>query len=346
MVEYNLAIVAITLSVTVYLLTKFFALKEVREKKKGMMFKWVHETLTEDVYIPACTWTFNLSRVLLWKDSREGYRERIFLYRLSKLLKNIYNNRKIVGDDIFFTTSKTSNYYLSLLSESIIKETNNVFDFIIDKNKTEIRVLSIEFLAKLGESQNFMEFDLHLRQKNLQNNDLTKEIETLIDNLMKEHLIITMDQYQNSIHQLFQDELMYKWTRAKLYIYCCLFNQLMSYELYKMYESWYEESKEYFNREKIHKHIVIVNDIIKQTEKYYEEYINLAQTMEGYELKNTTFLKKKTLKEIGRKINKKILLTDDVPTKELLEEDKKFIEFKIKEEKIKENLNYLYNFKI
>jgi len=334
MVEYNnLAIVAITLTLTVLISTEIFALKEVREKKKGMMFNWVHDKLAGGIYIPLSTWALSFSKVLQWDDSIKIYRENIFLYRLSKLLHYWQKNRKIVGDSVFFTMSNSSNYYLSYLLDLIINEINYIFDYSKKdtslNEKIEQRLISIEYLLKLGECQSYSDFILFF--KNQQNNNLNITMDEI--NQQNIHL-------KNSVRLLFDEEIEHKWRRMKLYAYCCLFNHLMTQELFKIYDSWYEERKNISSRKRTCKYIKKILKLIKQSEKYHTRCAQLIHdasdnntNVSDYSMKLDAF--KKILVKIDAKIN-------EVEEKDELIAHKKFLEYKVNEIKLLEKIQIIY----
>lgn len=347
MTVYSLTIVAIILAIALFLIARYFELKKVKEEKEGMMFNWVHGDLTIDIYIPLSAWARSISEVLLWGDSEKEYKEHFLLYTLSKSLKYRYMNRKIVGDDIFYTRSKSSNRYLSNLFDLIIVEISNILEKNISgDNRTEKRLIALQFLSKLGDCQNYMEFRLLLYGRDLHNKVLTDEVKTLRDNLSAENLMSTLndqvDCYTHSIKLIFDEGIEYKWRRAKLYAYCCLFSDLMSYELYKMYDSWYEEREGIFNRGDMYNYVENVIYLIKQNENYYSEYVQLIDEMvdDIPDIQMNINNLKRAVKKIDHMINK----TADISKKEELTADKNIIKSEIVKRKILENIDSIFTY--
>ena len=343
--EYNnLAIIGLTFSFTVFILTKFFSLKEVKEKKKGMMFNWVHEKLTGDIYTPLSTWAMNLSEVLRWKNSSNLYRETVFLYNLSKFLKFLYMNRKVVGDDIYFTRSYSSNYYLKILSELIVLEVNHIFD-VLDTNKACKRLISIEFLSILGYSENYTEFMSLLHGRNISNDNLSTKVKTLRDNMFEEGIFLTLNNqikyYINSTEHIFNNKINFEWGRVKLYSYCCLFYHIISFELSEIYSSWYKEEREKFNRNDVQKYIKKIIGFIEETEIYYMEYLKFYDDVIYSNTNVCFFMNVNTLNKLLKKINLNIKKSKDL-RKEELKTEKKLIMLQIYEKTLEDKIKFLY----
>jgi hypothetical protein len=267
-----------------------------------MMFDWVHGNLTEDIYVPLSAWTLSICHVLRWSEATPfEYRENIFLYRLAKFMSYIYKNRAIVGDDVFFTTNTKGNYYLYLLSSSILKDIMEILQFpYTEENMSSVNkeknLMSIEFLSKLGECINYTEFILILDGKNVVSTVLRNEVSILKDSLIEKNVFSSNEDcvkyYKDSINSFFGSDFESSQKRIKLFTLCYLFNDLLSYELYKIYDSWYDERKKWLYRLSICK--FIKNVVIYRKYKTYNSLIkennNLYRKCKGLVSNNSDIL--------------------------------------------------------
>jgi hypothetical protein len=264
-------------------------------------------------------WIQTISEVMLWVDSEKEYKHHYFMYALSKSLKYQYMDKRIVGDVFFYTQSPSSNKYLIFLLNSIKQEINGIFENGASNDGiTERRLIALQFLSRLGNCENYTEFILLLNGRPISDSSLDAEIKILRDGLFIESLIPEMheqiESYRSSIELFFNDDIENKWTRAKLYAYCILFNFLMSYELYNMYDSWYEKKEKLANRNKIQKRVQNIINMINETEKYYINYLILKN-----KLLNTIIcaqVDKCILKDIMKELDRRIKKSADPLMKE------------------------------
>lgn len=305
--NYNIApvlpVIAITIALTIYLTNKIFSLKELRGQKKNMMFTWVHNNLIGNVYIPLSSWTHSICLVLKWDKLQNfsvEYKTHILLYRISKLLNYVYQNRSIVGANKFFTNCEKSNEQLSILLTSIIEEIRSSLASPKYKEKTigfiaEDRIISIEFLSRLGECDSYTNFLLHFYGKNIKNEELEIEVINLRNSLAEENGIPLKplvhehaDYCKNSFSPLFdEDDIGYKWQKAKLYAYCYLFSFLMNYELHNMYDSWYKEKRRKYKM--IHKNIETTIKFINRGERHHCQYLTSKSNFSKYGINKPGF---------------------------------------------------------
>lgn len=285
---YIVPIIAIFLTLIIYTITKIFTLKEYREKKREAMFNWVHENLIEDVYIPLTEYTEAISYEL---SSQKTCKKEIVLYHISKFLHYVSKNREIFGGYIYFTPHKKSNRLLENISEKIRSEIDTIYDLQGDKNPTERRIVILEFLATCAKCRNYFEFKSLIRGRPIFNNDLTDEINKLKDAYTDDYYLLFgcsdhTDMLLNPIDKLINPKnLGQTWRKAKLYAYCSLFSKLLTYEIHKIYDSWYVEpwyakypdTREYHQLVDV---IDLVNCLVAETD---------MRLVDGYKLREKSY---------------------------------------------------------
>ena len=318
--SYEATIIALILSIIIFgigfILSWYFSSRQIKEKKRDAMFSWVHNELSTKVYIPLNAWIQTLCTTISWEDDEIEYKSYFFLYTLSKFFKYRYMNRQIVGDDIFFSASTSSNRDLSKLMDLIVLEISHLFEMNFpDEKKTERRFINTQFLAKLGESSNYMEFMIILKGGKLYNAQLSKEIEKLKIDLYNRDLLYSYpDQinfYFNSVMNIFREDIKCIYIKTKIKAYGTLFYHLMNLELFNMYDSWYNKKYSWYNEkdniidpEKLSKIKRSVFNIIKMTDKEIENY-NYIINKYGELPNNTLDIKilKQTVLDIDNDIN-------------------------------------------
>lgn len=275
-----LSSLAISVAIYLYFMTRIFTLKEYKEKKRETVFNWVHENLIEDVYIPLSEHAGGISVELSLRDKD---RKEMVLYRISKFLYYIFENRKIFGTDMYFTPNGDSNRHLENISEKIMFEMDAIYDRQDNKNPIERRIVILEFLATCAKCKNYSEFKSLIRGRPIFNNDLTGEITNLKDAYSDEYyLLFRCDDYTNillnPINELINPQKLWQaWRNAKIYAYCSLFNTLLIYEIYNMYDSWYVKHPDTINHHQLFDVIGCVDDFVEETDKQLMYNYKLGQ---------------------------------------------------------------------
>jgi hypothetical protein len=345
-----LPVFGITIAITVFLTNKIFSLKEIKGQKKNMMFRWVHDTLVGDVYIPLSSWANSVCLVLNWRSSPNlsvEYKTHILLYRISKLLNYAFKNRSIVGAHKFFTNCEKSNRFLSCMLVLAIEEIRNNLESPLPKKKNtdhiaEDRIIAIEFLSRLGECDNYTDFLLHLYEKDLKSEELETKIIILRNMLSEENGIPLIQNHASFCNDCLlnifeEDDVGCTWQRSKLYAYCYLFSCLMNYELYNMYDSWYVEHRR--KHKIIHKNAKKVQKLLHDAENCYNQYREyqnklLESSADFKDLESIVNSETMTLTVL-----KDILAQSKIHIPNL---DDQLIEFLIYKKKVSENSKFIY----
>ena len=263
-----ISLLAVSLAIYLYFITKIFTLKEYREKKREAMLNWVHENLIEDVYIPLTEYAGAISDEL----SQETPRKEIMLYRISKFLHYVFKNREIFGGDMYFTPNEYSNRAIENISDKIISELNVIYYSTYTKNPTERRIVILEFLATCAKCRNYSEFKLLISGRSIFNKDLTDEINKLKDGYSNDQYIPRgycdrSDMFLNPVNDLLNPQnLEQAWRKAKLYAYCSLFNKLFMYELHDIHDSWYADHPDTLKHYQLIDVIGWVNELVENIE--------------------------------------------------------------------------------
>lgn len=312
-------VVSVSVGFLIYLVTKFFTIKEYSEKKRKGMFDWVSSNLFDDVYEPLKASAEEVSRVLsiAWKESNEEYRKDVLLFSTANFLHYAFKNREKVGNHIFLTQYDLSNDYLGRLSEKIIREFKQIYvePVLADGNIDESVVINLNFLATFGAAKNYSIFTslikgyffpYHLQVGSKRGEkfiDFWKEEIAILEKikLLKRAYsgngYLSIEDSEN--HSKFVDmagkildknDREQRWTRAKLYAYCALFHKLLSYELHRMYDSWYVGYQENINLNELFYTIDRVFEITESKEEAKrkfldsnpkEKYIELCELYDG-----------------------------------------------------------------
>jgi len=270
-----ISLLAVSLAIYLYFITKIFTLKEYREKKREAMFNWVHGNLIEDVYIPLTEYAGAISDEL----SQETPRKEIVLYRISKFLHYVFKNREIFGGDMYFTPNEDSNRAIGNISDKIISELNIIYYLPYTKNPTERRIVILEFLATCAKCRNYSEFELLISGKPIFNRDLTNEINGLKSayNYLpfgrRDYINVLLSPVANLLNP---PNLEQAWRKAKIYAYCSLFNKLVMYEIHKIYDSWYAEYPDALKYRQLIYVIDWVNNLVKKMDDKLKRYPNIG----------------------------------------------------------------------
>jgi hypothetical protein len=263
LIGFIITIVSLIITIVIFYLNEFYYLRSVKEQKNKKMFDWVHEYLIGNIYVPLCMCTSGICKAIKWEildyeNLTDEYRKNIFLYEISKFFYYTNLNRSKVGGDKYFIKNKDNIGYLDLLFGSIIYEICFIIEQAFESENTNVddkisrRIITIEFLSNIGACKSYTEFLLSIK-------------ESASVRASK----VQLKDCNNAISNLFGDSPCDKWKQAKLYSYCYLFNYLMSYELYNMYDSWYEGKKIPFYLKGIF--VSIMNKNIKKISKYIKE---------------------------------------------------------------------------
>mgnify|MGYP001115702401 CR=1 FL=1 len=250
------------------------------------MFHWIHNDLTTNIYIPLSGWCHHLANVLKWEVANghhyepDQYLDKYTLYNISKILTFTFKNHKIVGNDVFYTQSEKSNFYLSKLLSLITTEISTIYNkVLIEENRNEIRLISIEFLSSLGLCDNYMEFNSLLKGQNRYQTEMIFKSRTLADNLLKDKLLLEWDEqikvYLYFCQKLFRSDAEHKIYRTKLIAYCSLFSILMDEEIYNIYGKWFSRGVFRKERSNIYNDIEYVLSMMKELEVLYLCYERL-----------------------------------------------------------------------
>lgn len=275
------------LALIIYLITKFFTIKEYSEKKRQKMFDWVTSNLFDKVYEPLKQSANEISEALSprhWKGAAKDYQIDVLLFSIAKFLHYAFKNREKVGKDDFFTRSNLSNAYLSRLLNTIIKELKEII-YISDSFEggegDKSAVTKLYFLATCGKAKNFPEFMSLIERGETSNDNLEKEINQFKDVYSKKDYLSREDSENYTMFVamlngiLNEDNHEQGWERAKLYTHCTLFHKLLSYEIHRMYDTWYVGYPENINLNELFYCIDRVFGIEKY-KKLREEYNELC----------------------------------------------------------------------
>jgi hypothetical protein len=263
-------VVSVSVAFLIYLVTKFFTIKEYSEKKRKGMFDWVSRNLFDDVYEPLKASAEEVSTALnphgKWEEANEVYRKDVLLFSTANFLHYTYKNREKVGNHIFLTQYDLSNDYLCRLSGTISSVFKQIYTEPIlgDGNRDESSTIKLQILATYGKVKDYANFKSliagHFPHYDLQ--DLPKSKEKFIDFWKEEIAILEKIKllkraYSGNGYLSREDLATYskfvdmtgkildeydheqRWTRAKLYAHCALFHKLLHYEIHRMYDTWY-----------------------------------------------------------------------------------------------------------
>jgi hypothetical protein len=265
-----LTCVSAFLALILYLVTKFFAIKEYSEKKRKGMFDWVSTNLFDAVYEPLKESAEEVSTILNpygeWEGANKDYRKDVLLFSSANFMHYVLKNQEKVGNYIFLTQYELSNEYLRRLSGTISSVFKQIYSEPIlgDGNLDESTTIKLQILATYGKVKDYADFKSLIAgdfpHYDLQ--DLPKSKEKFIDfwkeeiaileriNLLKrtyaEKGYLSREDSENyskfvdMTGEIFnENDHEQRWTRAKLYAYCALFNKLLHYEIHRMYDTWY-----------------------------------------------------------------------------------------------------------
>jgi len=269
------------LALILYLITKYFTIKEYSEKKRQEMFEWVSSNLFDKVYEPLKQSANEVSEALTsrghWKGAAKDYQRDVLLFSIAKFLHYTFKNRDKVGKDEFFTPSDQSNAYLSRLLYNIMEELRKII-YISDSfeggERDKSAVTKLYFLATFGKAKNFPEFESLIERGKTSNDNLKKEINHFKDAYSEEGYLSRKDSENYSMFVamlsgiLNEDEYEQRWVGAKVYAYYALFHKLLQYEIHRMYDTWYVGYPENINLNELYYTIEKVFDIMESKEKY------------------------------------------------------------------------------
>ena len=290
-------VVSVSVGFLIYLVTKFFTIKEHSEKKRKGMFDWVSSNLFDDVYEPLMVSAEEISRVLSieWEESNEDYRKEVLLFFTANFLHYAFKNREKVGNHIFLTQYDLSNDYLGRLSEKLIHEFKRIYveSVLADGNIDESAVVNLNFLATFGKAKHYADFKsliagyfppyrLQGRSKRGEKFiDFWKEEIEILEkiNLLKRAYFGKgyLSSEDSKIYSEFvgaigkilnKNDRKQKWRRAKLYAYCALFHKLLHYEIHRMYDTWYVGYPKNLDLNELFYTIDRVFEITKWMDKY------------------------------------------------------------------------------
>ena len=263
-------VVSVSLGFLIYVVTKFFTIKEYSEKKRKGMFDWVSSNLFDEVYEPLKESAEEVSTVLNphgeWEKANEEYRKDVLLYSTANLLHYAYKNQDKVGNHIFLTQYDLSNDYLRRLSEKIISEFKQIYaePMLAGGNIDENAVIKLDFLATYGKIKYYSIFKsliagyffpYHLQGRSKRGEkifgfwkeeiDILEKINLLKRTYSRKGYLSSEDSenYSKFVDMtgkiLDENDHEQRWRRAKLYAYCALFHKLLHYEIHRMYDTWY-----------------------------------------------------------------------------------------------------------
>jgi hypothetical protein len=292
-------VVSVSVGFLIYLVTKFFTIKEYSEKKRKGMFDWVSSNLFDEVYEPLKTSAEEVSTVLnphgKWEEANEEYRKDVLLFCTANFLHYAYKNHDKVGNYIFLTQYDLSNDYLCRLSEKIISEFKEIYaeSVSVGGNMDESTVIKLDFLATSGTAKSypifkslikgyFFPYPLQVGSKRGENFiDFWKEEIAILEKIKllkraysgngylsredSENYSKFVDMIGKILNENDHEE---RWKRAKLYAYCALFHKLLSYELHRMYDSWYVGYQKNINLNELFYTLDRVFEITESVDRY------------------------------------------------------------------------------
>lgn len=280
------------------------------------MFDWVTGTLFDQVYEPLKEFAGEIATVINpynedWGEVDEDYRKDILLFSTAKFLHYAFKNREKVGGDKFFTQHDLSNEYLRKLFENICMELKQIFDkpVVDDGNINEGVTINIQFLAIHGNAKDYSTFKTLITgcffPYNLQveSNRGDKFIDFWSDELeVVEKIKLLKRCYPEKgylpgdssvIYSDFSDMLggifdvndpEKRWQRDKIYVYFVLFHKLFSYELHRMYNSWYIGYKDKVDLSELFYVIDKVFEITESKEEAARKFLAINSREEYEEL--------------------------------------------------------------
>jgi hypothetical protein len=190
-------VVSVSVGFLIYLVTKFFTIKEYSEKKRKGMFDWVSSNLFDDVYEPlkasAEEGSTSLNPYGVWEEANGEYRKDVLLFCTANFLHYTYKNRDKVGNHVFLTQYDLSNDYLRRLSGTISRVLKQIYaePILGDGNLDESITIKLQILATYGKVKDYANFKSliagYFPHYDLQ--DLSKSKEKFID-FWKEEIAI------------------------------------------------------------------------------------------------------------------------------------------------------------